>query len=129
MADPLQSLPPQVSAALERGNVIQAIKLLREHRPQMGLAEAKALIDALQKQANVKVIVKPNVSTSVHHASKPHSPAAHAAAHSAPHAPPRPSMDPYASPGEVPRGSHMAAFVAILIGVVIVIAAAAYFGK
>jgi len=125
MADPLQSLPPQVAAALQRGNVIEAIKLLRQQRPQMGLVEAKALIEALQKQGSAKVIVKPNVSTSVHHDSKPHGPA-HSAPHPTPSAPHH-SMNPYVSPGEEPRTSHFAAVVAIAVALVIVIAAASYF--
>ena len=120
MADPVQSLPPQVSAALQRGNLIEAIKLLRQHRPQMGLVEAKALIDALQKQANVKVNVKTHVTTDVHHDSRPHTPPT-----AAPHA----SMNPFASPGEVPRGSNMAAFVGIVVALLVVVGAAVYFAR
>lgn len=119
MADPLYSLPPQVVAAFQRGNVIEAIKLLRQHRPQLGLAEAKALIEALQKQANVKVDVKTHVTPGVHHASKPHGPQAHST--------PTPSMSPHATPGEVPRGSNAAAALAIIVGIVIVAIAATYF--
>lgn len=121
MADPLYSLPPQVVAAFQRGNVIEAIKLLRQHRPQLGLAEAKALIEALQKQANVKVNVKTHVTTDVHHTSKPHGPHAHAS--------PPPSMNPYATPGEVPRGGNAAAALAIVVGIVIVVVAATYFSR
>src|SRR5947207_10484099 len=103
MTDPLHDLPPQVAAAFQRGNLIEAIKILRKQRPQMGLAEAKALIEALQQQGQVKANVKTHVTTDVHHANKPHTPPAHAA--------PLPSMNPYATPGEVPRGSHSAALV------------------
>ena len=121
MADPLQNLPPPVAAALQRGNVIEAIKLLRQQKPQMGLAEARALIEALQKQANVKVNVKTSVTTNVHHANKPHAPQ--------PHAAPHPSMNPYASPGEVPRTSNVAAFVGVVVAIIVVVAAALYFGS
>ncbi len=120
MTDPLQGLPPQVNAALQRGNLIQAIKLLREQRPQLGLAEAKALIEALQKQGPVKVNVKTHVTANVHHAGKPHAP---------PHAMPAPSMNPHETPGEMPRGGNGAAFVAIIIGIVIVLVAATYFSR
>ena len=120
MDDPRTSLPPQVTEALQRGNLIEAIKYLREHKPQMGLAEAKALIEALQKQGGVKVNVKTNVTTNVRHASKPHSP---------PHATPSASMNPHATPGEVPRGGHGAALLAIIVGIVVVIIAATYFSR
>lgn len=40
------SLPPQVQAALERGQLIEAIKLLRESSG-LGLAEAKHLIESV----------------------------------------------------------------------------------
>jgi ribosomal protein L7/L12 len=46
MPDPV--LPPNVLAALGRGNKIDAIRLLRESRG-LGLAEAKALIDAHER--------------------------------------------------------------------------------
>jgi len=132
MADPLQNLPPQVTAALERGNLIHAIKLLREQRPQMGLAEAKALLEALQKQGNAKVIVKTNVSTSVQHAAKPHAaPVPHAPGPQGhrQHADPPPSMDPHVSPGEVPRTSNSAAFFGVVVAIAAVIAAAAFFSR
>ena len=44
MADPKASLPPEVLAALSRGNLIEAIKQLR--KSGIGIAEAKAIIDA-----------------------------------------------------------------------------------
>ena len=135
MAESLYNLPPQVVSALQRGNLVEAIKILRQHRPQMGLAEAKALIDALQKQANVKVNVKTNVTANVRQAAKPQAaPMARAStphAHHAPnpHAGPAPSMDPHVSPGEVPRTSNTAAFVAVVVAIVVVIAAAEYFSR
>ena len=121
MADPLYSLPPPVVAAFQRGNVVEAIKLLRQHRPQLGLAEAKALVDALQKQGQARVNVKTQVTTSVHHDSKPHAP---------PHAPPDPAtMNPHVTPGEVPRGGNAAAGIAIIVGIIVVLIAATYFSR
>jgi hypothetical protein len=43
------SFPPAVLEALKRGNKIEAIKLLRQVT-QMGLAETKALVDAIEAQ-------------------------------------------------------------------------------
>jgi hypothetical protein len=40
-----------------------------------------------------------------------------------------PSMDPHISPGEVPRTSSGAAFAMVVIAIVVVIAAAVYFGN
>ena len=55
MAEPGKTLPPDVAAALSRGNVIEAIKLLRT-KHTVGLAEARALLEALQKQAQGYVV-------------------------------------------------------------------------
>lgn len=41
------ALPPDVMAALQRGNKIEAIKLLRKHTG-LGLKEAKDQIDAIE---------------------------------------------------------------------------------
>ena len=134
MAEPLHTLPPQVAAALQRGNLVEAIKVLREQRPQMGMAEAKALIVALQKEAlaaraNVKAQAPGKAGMTPH---APHSP-------SAPHVPRQQSAEahaaalaatnPHVSPGEVPRSSNLAAAVAIVVGVVVVAMAATYFGR
>ena len=48
MADPVDSLPADVVEAWKSGNKIEAIQRLREAR-NMGLAEAKAVIDALDQ--------------------------------------------------------------------------------
>ena len=125
MADPVPpSIPPQVRAALERGNLIEAIKLMRQQMPQLGLAEAKALIEALQKQG-VKVNVQTHVKTTVGK-----SPGATVMHHE--HAPMPtglPHGTPGLSPGEVPRMSPSAGLVGAIIAVVAVIAAAIYFSR
>ncbi len=129
MADPVPpSIPPQVRAALESGNLIQAIKLMREQMPQLGLAEAKSLVDALQRQG-VKVNVKTNVKTPVR--SAPHAQPAHVVAphHHAPMPDGLPTASPGLSPGEVPRTSASAALMFVAIAIFAVIAAAVYFSR
>ena len=42
------ALPPAVREALRQGDKIEAIRLLREHRPDFGLKEAKDEIEAWQ---------------------------------------------------------------------------------
>jgi hypothetical protein len=130
MSDPRQNLPPQVADALAKGNLIAAIKYLREQKPNLGLAEAKALIEAIQRQqgGNAKV----NVKATAHAAMNPHSTpqsAAHSTPHSPSHAPAPPSMDPHISPGEMPRTSGSAGFAMLVVAIAVVIAAALYFGK
>lgn len=49
MSRPQHSLPPEVVAALQKGKRIEAIKLLRKSSG-VGLAEAKALVDAVRNQ-------------------------------------------------------------------------------
>jgi hypothetical protein len=126
MTDPRQNLPPQVADALAKGNLVAAIKYLREQKPNLGLAEAKALIEAIQRQqggnakANVKAAVKTVASASMHPHSTPHSP---------PHAAMTPSMDPHVSPGEMPRTSGSAGFAMLVVAIAVVIAAALYFGR
>ena len=132
--DPRQNLPPQVADALAKGNLIAAIKYLREQKPNLGLAEAKALIEAIQRQqgGNVKVNVKTNVKAGAHAAMNPHSTpqsAAHSTPHSPSHAPAAPSMDPHVSPGEMPRTSGSAGFAMLVVAIAVVIAAAVYFGR
>ena len=124
--DPRQNLPPQVADALAKGNLIAAIKYLREQKPNLGLAEAKALIEAIQRQqgGNVKMNVKAAVKTAASATAHPHS-----TPHSPPHAAMTPSMDPHVSPGEVPRTSSGAAFAMVVVAIVVVIAAAVYFGR
>jgi hypothetical protein len=119
------NLPPQVTQALQRGNVIEAIKLLRQHMPQLGLAEAKAMLDALQKEA-VKVQAQAKAQTAAQHAQhNPHVSRPHAPAHT-PIVPPSPSD---LSPGEMPRTSSGAVFAGIFVAIVVVLAAAVYFGR
>jgi hypothetical protein len=47
---PDAALPPEVTAALERGQVIEAIKLLRQAKG-LGLKEAKEAVDAVKAGA------------------------------------------------------------------------------
>ena len=128
--DPRQNLPPQVADAIAKGNLIAAIKYLREQKPNLGLAEAKALIEAIQRQQggnvkmNVKTAVKAAASPGMHQHSPPQSPP-----HSPPHAAMTPSMDPHISPGEMPRTSSGAAFAVMVVAIVVVLAAAVYFGR
>jgi hypothetical protein len=128
--DPRQNLPPQVADALAKGNLIAAIKYLREQKPNLGLAEAKALIEAIQRQQggnvkmNIKTAVKAAASPGMHQHSPPQSPP-----HSPPHAAMTPSMDPHISPGEMPRTSGSAGFAMLVIAIAVVIAAAVYFGR
>jgi hypothetical protein len=98
------------------------------------LAEAKALIEAIQRQqgGKVKVNVTTNVKTAAHAAMNPHSTpqsAAHSTPHSPSHAPAAPSMDPHVSPGEMPRTSGSAGFAMLVVAIAVVIAAALYFGR
>src|SRR5215471_4090640 len=101
MADP-QNIPPEVIDAFQRGKLIEAIKLLRQSQ-NLGLAEAKGVIDALQRQqGNVKVAVRPTGMRPV----KRHDPAT--------------DLHPPSglSPGEVPR-SHPGAVIAVVLLVVV----------
>jgi len=118
MPDP--QVPPEIAAALEKGNLIEAIKLLRQKG--IGLAEAKGMIEALQRQAaasggNVKVNVKTTMRTTA-------APVRRAPA-------PRPAARPVAGhgethlgPGQVPRGGNSAMAIALLVIAGLAIAAA-----
>lgn len=122
MAD-THNIPPQVIQAVQRGNLIEAIKQLRQHKPQLGLAEAKALIEAIQKQGVPPVVQKAQarVEGAMHaHAAHPHSPA---------HPIPSSMMNPNVSPGEVPRTGSGSVFAGMVIAIVVVLAAALYFGR
>jgi hypothetical protein len=109
MANP-QNIPPEVADALARGNLIEAIKVLRQQK-NLGLAEAKGLIETLQKQGNVKV----NVTTTVRTVKK---------------SPPGTVIEqhPGLSPGEVPRGNPARTLGVIVVLVVIAIGIAIYLG-
>ena len=122
MADLPKQLPPDVAAALSRGNVIEAIKLLRT-KHNIGLAEAKSLLEALQKQTQAGTDAASQARAKVHAAMTPmhaHSHHQHAVA-VAPH----PS---HLSPGEVPRTSSGAIFAAVIVAVFFVLGVAYYFG-
>jgi len=118
MAD-THNIPPQVLQAVQRGNLIEAIKFLRQHKPQLGLAEAKALIEAIQRQANVPALVQ-KAQARVEGGMHPHGPA---------HPIPSSMMNPHVSPGEVPRTGSGSVFAVMVIAIVVVVAAAVYFGK
>ena len=117
MADP-HNIPPQVMQAVQRGNLIEAIKYMRQHKPQLGLAEAKALIEAIQKQGAPMV---QNAQARVE--GKMHT---HAQTH---HAVPSASMNPNTSPGEVPRTGSGPVFAVMVIAIAVVVAAAVYFAR
>jgi hypothetical protein len=95
------TLPLEAIAALRRGDKIEAIKLLRE-KSGMGLAEAKAMVDAFDKVrvgvGTVKMVLRPNAGGD--HNTQPHA---------------------GLSPGEMPRGGAPWA-VAIAIAVLAVLA-------
>jgi len=96
MADLPTQLPPDIAKAIADGNLIEAMKLLRARYQGVGLAEARGLLETLQKQGQAK---------------------AHAGMHARPA--PRPMMGhgPRLSPGEVPRGPGGAgAAIALLLG-------------
>jgi hypothetical protein len=114
------NLPPDVIEALQKGNKIEAIKLLRQ-MTKMGLAEAKSMIDM---QAGRAPAARPPTHTQ---ANQPHTPSA--SPHPTPQAHPQsPTVSaPGLSPGEVPRtpGGGMSFLVLAVIAVI----AAWYFLK
>jgi hypothetical protein len=121
MADLPKQLPPDVAAALSRGNLIEAIKLLRG-KYNIGLAEAKAFLEAVQKQAQVGTAEASAARAKVHASMTPmqaHAPHPHAVA-VAPH----PSN---LSPGEMPRTSSEALFAAVVVAILFVLGTAVYF--
>ena len=130
--NPLHNLPYQVTAALQQGNLIEAIKQLRQHKPQMGLAEAKALIEALQRQAQaggVKAAVKTEAKTVAKAvaagAMTPH-------VHPHAHVPPPEGLPPPGSNlsvGEVPRTGSAPGFLILIVAIAVVAGAAVYFGR
>jgi hypothetical protein len=125
MAD-THNIPPQVLQAMQRGNLIEAIKLLRQQKPQLGLAEAKALIEAIQRQANVPPLVQKaqaRVEGAMHAHDAGHPPRGPA------HPLPSSMMNPHVSPGEVPRTGSGSVFAVMVIAIVVVVAAAVYFGR
>ena len=117
MAEPLKTLPPDVAAALSRGNVIEAIKLLRT-KYNVGLAEARALLEALQKQAQAGTAAATAARVKVHASMTPMKATHHEAA-----PPPRPSD---LSPGEMPRTTGAALFAAVVLAALFVLGVAFY---
>ena len=86
------NLPPDVVEALRKGHKVEAIKRLRETN-KIGLAEAKALIDALEK-AHV-VAGKPGAPRSVADVAR----------------------GKHLGPGEVPRSSSSGAAAVVMIAI------------
>ena len=113
MADP--QVPPEIATALEKGNLIGAIKLLRQ-RKNIGLAEAKGMVEAMQRQAQARGgDVKVNVKTTVRTV----------------HTPTRPvgiERRPGLSPGEVPRGGGAPLIAAVVILGLVAAGVALYVG-
>jgi hypothetical protein len=124
MAEPLKTLPPDVAAALSRGNVIEAIKLLRS-KYNVGLAEARALLEALQKQSAHAQIHGQAPAKSPAKAA-PHIPAGMKPGHHHPHTAATLHIDPNMSPGEVPRTSGGMLFAAVVLAVLFVLGVAFY---
>ena len=93
----VENVPPDVLDALKAGNKIEAIKRFRV-ATGLGLAEAKAVIEALEGQPNVKK-VSISVTTSIKR---------------------NPGVAARLAPGQVPKGDNKA-----LAAVVLAIVAAA----
>ncbi len=120
MAELPKQLPPDVAAALSRGNLIEAIKLLRG-KYNIGLAEAKAFLEAVQKQTQAGAAATTAARAKVQATMNPMAHAQHQ--HSVAVAP-HPS---HLSPGEMPRPSSGGLFAAVIVAIVFVIAASIYF--
>ena len=104
--NPPPTFPPAVLEALKRGNKIEAIKLLRQVT-KMGLAETKALVDAIEAQRTVGGPGAPARTTS---GSTPASISLrHPAAHYVPHS------KSGLSPGEVPRSGGQFGWALVLM--------------
>lgn len=115
-------LPPEVVNALSRGNLVEAIKLLRKTHPHMGLAEAKALLDAV---ANLAPKPPPHAPAGkASHAGGLQASHASAPKHDVVHIPRRPGL----SPGEVPRSSSAAGGMALLVVAVLAVLLYVRFG-
>ena len=124
MADLPKQLPPDVAAALSRGNVIEAIKLLRG-KYKIGLAEARGLLEALQKQAAAGAQATATKAKAqakhAHHIPTGMKPGLHH-----PHTADTLHIDPHLSPGEVPNTSSGALFAAVVIAVLFFLGVAFY---
>src|SRR4051812_27088765 len=119
MADPT-NIPPQVIQAVQRGNLIEAIKYMRQHKPQLGLAEAKALIEAIQRQGVPPLVQKAHARAES--AMQGNAPTTH-------HAIPSAAMNPNVSPGEMPRSGGNSVFAVLVVAIAVVVAAAVYFAR
>ena len=123
MADLPKQLPPDVAAALSRGNLIEAIKLLRG-KYNIGLAEARTLLEALQKQAQAaQGSATAKAKTAASHIPTGMRPGLHH-----PHTAATLHIDPHLSPGEVPRSSSGAIFATVVLAVLFVLGVFYYFG-
>jgi len=107
------TFPPAVLEALKRGNKIEAIKLLRQVT-KMGLAETKALVDAIEAQRTAGGPGAPNRTTSASAAQPSIRIRQHPTHHYVPHS------KSGLSPGEVPRTGDSLGW----LWVVLVVAAA-----
>jgi len=103
MAANSDQFPPQVADLIARGKLIDAIKLLRQAKG-LGLADAKAAIDAARARAGLMV-------------DAPKAPPA-AARHGDGRSPFHSSRHGLA-PGEVPRGSEWPVLVALIVLVIV----------
>ena len=120
MSTPQRQLPPGVIEALKAGNKIEAIRILREST-KMGLAEAKAAVEMLDKMkgvvgfaqgiANVAQAAKATTVTSKASSVTKNVRPVKMQAKPAQVPLRRPGM----SPGEVPRESSGALGIAILV--------------
>ena len=105
MTKPIPPLPPDVTDALAKGHLLEAVKRLRAANP-MGLAEAKSVIEwhvRHHAQGAVPRATPAHAPVPKHHAGG-HAPKAHL--------PGRPGL----SPGEVPNtGGGGLGFVVLLV--------------
>ena len=106
-------LPPQVLRALQSGNKLEAIKLLRE-AAKLGLAEAKSIVEAGERAGAGTKTQAERASAAAARGSqalKPHPMAA----------PPHLARRPGLSPGEVPDGggSGFAWIVLVFAGLIV----------
>ncbi|MBC8022636.1 MAG: hypothetical protein H7Y14_05930 [Burkholderiales bacterium] len=118
MADLPKQLPPDVAQALARGNLVEAIKLLRT-KHNIGLAEAKGLLDAIQNQAKAGAAAATAARSKAQATMHP----MHAHQHEVA-LPPDPS---HLSPGEMPRSSSGAVFAMVVVVIAFAIGVAMYF--
>lgn len=112
------TFPPAVLEALKRGNKIEAIKLLRQVT-KMGLAETKALVDAIESQRTAGGPGAPNRTTSASAGAA--QPSIRIRQHPTHHYVPHSKSG--LSPGEVPRTGASLGW----LWVVLVVAAAVVF--